>query len=180
MDEAVYESLFLYLYKGSYETLFIANATESKWFKNNPISQVNEDEIAKLHGIHPKLLQQLYEINAEQRPLNWMPDLINASFLKGYYANIEKDRRDKTCYVDRRDTTIDKFTIKSYLRAYYTVSKVAYSNDRMIALLKYTYHCSPKSGAGDWLVTLRFEDNNWQVVGAINHWLHEENPFASG
>lgn len=180
MDEAVYESLFLYLYKGNYEPLYIANATESQWFKKYPISQVNEDELTKLPGIYPKLLQQLYEINSDPGPLNWMSDLINVRFMKGYYANIENEHLDKTCYVDRRDTTIEKFTIKSYLRAYYTVSKVAYSKDKKIALLKYTYHCSPKSGAGDWLVTLQIEDNNWQVIDSINHWIHQDSPFAAG
>lgn len=171
-DQAVYESLFQHLFRSNYEPLYIANTTESQWFKNNPITRVNERELIKLQGVYPKLLKRLYEINEHKHPLNWHPYMINAMFLNEYYANIDHNRVEKTCYVNKRDTTVDKFTVKPHLRAYYTVSKVAFSKDKKIALLKYAYHCSPRSGSGDWLVILRLEENAWQVLDYLNNWQH--------
>jgi hypothetical protein len=179
-DQAVYESLFQHLFRSSYEPLYIADTTESQWFKNNPITRVNESELVKLQGVYPKLLKRLYEVNEQKHPLNWNPYMINAMFLNKYYANIDHNSVENTCYVDKRDASVEKFTLKLHLRAYYTVSKVAFSKDKTIALLKYAYHCSPRSGSGDWLVILRLEENAWHVLDYLNNWQYQDVSFDIG
>ena len=56
---------------------------------------------------------------------------------------------------------------ENYFRLYYTVSRVAFSADRGLALLKYTRHCAPVSGAGEFFLALRLEEGQWRIIGGV-------------
>lgn len=169
LEQAVYESLFIRAQDVTDIKLYIAKATDSKWFKNNPITKVKKEDLAKLGGISADLVSELYEINKSPQDLIWIPDRIDAILLPSHFSNITANTIEKMCFIDKRDTNIADFALKKQLRAYYTVSKIAFSKDKKIALLKYGYHCSPRSGSGDWLVTLKFKDDDWQMLGGIKN-----------
>ncbi len=167
-EEKIYEALFYDLFKEIRKpSFYLANTTEHRWFAENPYKEQDWKEWLKDLGDIPiKLVQDLYSINETQGTVNWNSGILAPVFLPEEYSlNSNHKDTDEFCLVGKEKGNVDVYTQKGrqYL-SYYTVSKVAFSNDRRYALLKYSKHCAPSTG-GEFFASFEFKDNKWQRIG---------------
>jgi hypothetical protein len=167
-EEKIYEALFSDLFKEIRKPVFyLANTTEDRWFAENPYREKEWKEWLKdLGDISIKLVQELYSVNRTHSTVDWNPTILDPLFLPEEYSlNSNHRNRDKLCLVEKGKGNVSVYTqTGQQYRSYYTVSKVAFSNDRRYAILKYSKHCSP-SGGGEFFVSFEFKDNKWQRIG---------------
>ncbi|MFL0800615.1 MAG: hypothetical protein K6L80_09220 [Agarilytica sp.] len=157
-EEAVYESLFLKIIGNTYERIFLIRSTDLKWSESFKI-----DEVKKLNekvGIDTALIEKLYTINSRQHSIAWRPIMVAIEMLPSSIH--ESESKDERCGLTPSN--------RKY-RGYYTVSRVAFSQDSRSALVKYGYHCAPLSGATEQLVLLKKEGKQWVVSKGIRLWV---------
>ena len=173
-EQAVYESLFLKIIGDARTEYFLVESTESHWFKTNPyVSEEWEKHFSAEDGLSAEIIKSLYASNVESTSLSWSPFLTNAKLLPSRYNKPARSvKQQELCLVEEGKGNISIRTKdgKGY-RSYYTVSKVAFSEGGELALVKYSRHCAPLSGAGEFLVVLQFIENGWSVVSGKVLWI---------
>jgi len=161
-EQAVYETLLLKRIGNTYTKYYLAKATENQWFVNNPIEQYPWNESLKpLGNISIELVKKLYEVNKNSQSLNWNPLITNSEFLSTNYVYNPKN-------TDPRKHCFDE---DNNYRSYYTLSKVAFSKNNKIALIKFSYLCATLGGAGEFFVTFEFKNSRWQTLGVELLWI---------
>ena len=172
-EQAVYESLFLEITGDTHTKYYVADATENDWFKDNPFQNEKwEKALDDLGGINIELVKMLYDINKNSSPINWTPIITNAELLPSEYViGVDPHTTGERCLVNRDEANIDIMQNNKYMRSYYTISKVAFSQDRKTAILKFSRHCAPMSGAGEFFVAFKFEEKRWQMIGSRMLWI---------
>lgn len=165
-EQAVYESFFEVVAGEGNPLLFLAAATENDWFKANPFEEGEwDDYLDDLGGIPIDLVEELYRVNRDSVPIGKNPRPANVEFLPARSGGEER------CLVGEDEPHIGVRSQGGYYRAYYTVSRVAFSQDRTHALLKYSRHCAPLSGGGEFFAAFRLEGQQWQVIGGRMLWI---------
>ena len=173
-EQMVYESLFFEVVGSTYKNIYVAAATDSSWFSDNPIDEIRERALqngAKL--LSSELLTKLYQLNSSSEPIDWMPIMVAVTFLPQEFADSPNNSStDSRCLVPRDSDGIGVYAKDGQrFRAYYTVSRVAFDERANTALVKLGYHCAPLSGAGEWLLAVSFVDNQWKVTESILLWI---------
>ncbi len=112
-------------------------------------------------------------MNQVATPIDWDPVHAEVKFLPPNYARVPSlADLEELCLVAGDPFLAGVRAYKeNYFRPYYTVSRVAFSEDRTLALLKYTRHCAPLSGGGEFFLALRLEDDQWRIVGGRTLWI---------
>ena len=173
-EQSVYETFFVERIGDLHSKYYLAGATENDWFKENPFDQYSWDnELEKLGGVSISLVKELYRLNEESHALNWKPIVTNAELLPDHYARkAEGKEKEDRCFVEGSKGNIGVYREgKGRYRSYYTVSKVAFSEDKTIAMLKISYLCAPLSGAGEFFITFELKDNRWHPLGGRLLWI---------
>ncbi len=174
-EQGVYETLFTKIVGNTYSKYYIAGATENEWFTNNPIKAASwEASLDSLGNIPMDLVIELYRVNEISHPLNWKPLVTNAVLLPASYAkNAEPKERDSRCLVHEGEGNIGigSKTGKGAYRSYYSVSKVAFSSDNKLALVKFSYLCAPLSGAGESFAAFELREKQWHLIGVKRLWV---------
>jgi hypothetical protein len=169
--QAIYETIFLKVIGNTYNKYHLVETTESAWFIKHPYETEDWNTLLdSSDAITPELIKELYRVNASSLPLNWTPFLTNAKFLPSHY-NDGPSQIENHCFVEEKDATIDIRSNGSYYRSYYSISNVAFSSNNETAIVKYSRHCAPLTGAGEFIVVLQRINKQWQVIGGINLWI---------
>ena len=167
-EAKIYEALFSDIFKEIRRVSFyLANTTENRWFIENPFKEEDWEQTLKdLGDISIELVHELYRVNKFNRPINWKSTILDPIFLpEEYTLNSNNKNRDELCLVEEGQGNIDMYTnTGQQYRSYYTVSKVAFSQDRRYALVKYSKHCAMLSG-GEFLASFEFKNNKWNLIG---------------
>jgi hypothetical protein len=170
-EQAVYETLFLEIFKNAHSKYYLVEATESYWFTENPFSESDWiDDLSDLGDIDIDIIKKLYENNEASTLINWIPFITNASLLPSRYVTGSRED-ENNCFVNKEDSNVGIFKGGKGYRAYYTVSNVAFSRDANKAIVKYSRHCAPMSGAGGFFVVFQFIENQWKVIGGRRLWI---------
>jgi len=175
-EQGVYETLFVERVGNTYAKYYLAGATENQWFINNPIKEAKWEEfLEELGNIPMELVEELYRVNMESHPLNWQPIVTNAVILPPTYAmKAQPGKRNERCLVEEGKGNIgirESGKGKRQYRSYYSVSKVAFSNNGKLALVKFSYLCAPLSGAGEYFVAFELRENRWHYLGSRMLWI---------
>jgi len=170
-EQAVYETLFLKIIGEAHSKYYLVETTEANWFKENPYEE--SDWLGKLEalgGINIELIKELYKKNKKSDPINWNPFITNAHLLPPEY-NVNPRKSNKNCLVPSEEGNVNIYKNNKGYRSYFTVSNVVFSEDGKKAILKYSRHCAPMSGAGEFFAVFEFVDNQWKVVGGRMLWI---------
>ncbi len=175
-EQGVYETLFVERIGNTYSKYYLADATENEWFINNPINDAKWDEyLGELGNIPIELVEELYRVNRESHPLNWKPIVTNAEMLPSVFAiKAKPEKRNERCLVESGKGNIgigESSKGKSEYRSYYSVSKVAFTKNGRMALVKFSYLCAPLSGAGEFFVAFELRENRWHPIGGRMLWI---------
>jgi hypothetical protein len=172
-EQAVYESLFLKVTTNTHTKYSLGEITESKWFTDNPFNAEEwEKSLKELGNINIALVKKLYLVNKTSGPINWQPLITNATilpseFVEGVSARSTSDR----CFVNESDANINIISNGKSFRSYYTVSRVAFSENRKKALVKVSYQCAPMSGGGEFFISFEFKEKQWKMIGGRTLWI---------
>lgn len=176
-EQGVYETLFVERVGGNtYSKYYLAGATENEWFINNPINNAQWDEsLDELGNIPMELVEELYRVNRESHPLNWRPIVTNAEMLPPSFAvRAKPEKINERCLVEegKGNTGLEASGKgKGEYRSYYSVSKVAFTKNGKMALVKFSYLCAPLSGAGEFFVAFELHENKWHPIGGRMLWI---------
>ena len=173
-EQSVYEALFAERIGDTYTKYYVANATENDWFKEHPFNKYPwAKSLDDLGGISVDLIKELYRVNQASYPLDWKPIVTNAEFLPGSFAHKpKKSEVEDRCFAENTKGNVGVYkTGKGQFRSFYTVSKVAFSKDGKVALLKVSYLCAPLSGASEFFVTFKLENGQWHPLGGLLLWI---------
>ncbi len=166
-EQMIYEALFLEIIGDAVSVYYIADQTEDLWFKKNSLQSSQ--------AAHPEfpasLMGKLYEKNESAHELDWEPIITNGNRLSIKY-DYALASRAKKCLVQRDQSHIGvRHSSGLYFRPFYSVSRVAFSEDRTEALVKYSRHCAPLSGAGEFLVLFEYRDQGWHIKAEAVLWV---------
>ncbi len=175
-EQGVYESLFVERIGNTYSKYYLAGATENEWFISNPINDAQWDSyLSELGNIPMELVEELYRVNEKSHPLIWQPLVTNAEKLPPSFAiKAKPDKRNERCLVQEGKGNIGLGAPskgKGEYRSYYSISKVAFTNNGEIALVKFSYLCAPLSGAGEFFVSFELRGNRWHPIGGRMLWI---------
>ncbi len=175
-EQSIYKTLFTETIGDSHPKYFFANATENDWFKDNPFDKYPWEEsgaLEKLGGVSIELVKELYSINEESHALDWQSIVTNSEFLPGSYARKAKGKEiEDRCFPGSSKGNIDIYKEgRGQYRSYYTVSKVAFSENRKIAMLKVSYLCAPLYGGSEFFITFELKGERWHKIGSWVLWI---------
>jgi hypothetical protein len=118
------------------------------------------------------LLEKFYQVNQKSELLSWKPIMVNVEYLPQEYAGkLSEDPQGYDCLVPLEEGSVGISQKGQAYRPYYSISKVAFTDDNEFALVKLGYHCAPMSGAGEWLICLRKVGLEWKLVWSLNFWI---------
>jgi len=174
--QAVFESLIVERIGNTYSKYFLAGATEHEWFINNPINEAKwEGSLSELGNIPIELVEELYRVNGESYPLNWQPIITNAEMLPpSFVIKAKPENKYERCLVEGGKGSIgisESGREKGEYRSYYVISKVAFTMNGKMALVKISYLCAPLSGAGEFFASFQFRENGWHPIGGRMLWI---------
>jgi hypothetical protein len=169
-EQQVYESLFLARVNSFSRPIYIAGASDSQWFVENPIDRVQRTstDLGRLVPEFPRLLAELYRLNEVTQDLDWRPIVVNGVFLPASHAsNPRNAHTDERCFDASGEGSIEMRNAEGRrFRPYYTVSRVVFTANGEFALVKFGYHCAPLSGAGESLLLFKFQRKRWILAGS--------------
>lgn len=169
--QAVYESLFLKITGDAHSKYYLVEVTESNWFQGNPFDESSwKHSLNTLGNINFELIKKLYEKNKTSVPIDWNPFITNAQLLTSEY-NVNPHMSGENCFVEKKEGNINLYKNNKGYRSYYTVSNVVFSSGGNKAILKFSRHCAPMSGAGEFFVVFEFVDKQWKVIGGKTLWV---------
>jgi len=153
-EQAVYESVALKFINSMSKKIIVLNKTNGSWFQNQRLSQIKEIATKEFRGeiksfdVPPILLERIHASNQKAHNINWNPIIVN-----GKLEPAENHAPFK------KGPLQEKYS-------YYSFSRVAFTNDNKSALVKFTHHCFTLCG-GEWLVYLKFEENQWKFIQSL-------------
>jgi len=173
IENTVYEALFLAIKKDAISPYYLVDKTEALWFKENAYDPDGwEDLLASNSEISLSVVKSLYNHNTESQSLNWKPIITNATLLPAKFADLNSENREDLCLVSADKPHIGVGSKDGgFFRPFYTVSRVGFSHEGKFALVKYSRRCAPLSGAGEFLVLLKFTDKQWLVSWSKILWV---------
>ncbi|MDH5731161.1 MAG: hypothetical protein OEZ58_19425 [Gammaproteobacteria bacterium] len=170
-EQAVYETFFLKSVGDMHSKYHLVDSTEYIWFAENSIEQFQwERALKSLGNISMELVNELYRRNDQSYPLNWQPLITTVTLLSKEYLG--KNNQSSDLCFEKGSGNVNIFDkIGRQFRAYYSISRVAFSEDSKIALLKYSYLCAPMSGATEAFVSFTFTEGEWKLLGGYRLWI---------
>jgi len=171
-EQAVYESFFLFVVGDAYSKVYLANASENRWFIENPFNEQEWNRsLSDMGGINIQLVKRLYEVNEMSTALGWQPFITNVEMLPVEYANLTH-KEGEHCFDRNGHGNVNIYSKDGRaFRSYYSISKPAFSEDGEYALIKYSIHCAPLSGAGEGFAVFQFKQQRWQLIGGRRIWV---------
>jgi hypothetical protein len=169
-EQAVYETLMLQNLANTHEPHYLVEETEVFWFKANPFNKSWKGRLKPLGGIDMALIETLYAINQQPETINWQPFLTNMTMLPAQY-NVAAKAEGDLCFTEDGSGNVGVFNQGREYRSYFTLSRVAFSTDRLQAMVKFSYHCAPMSGAREGFAVFTFKDHGWQQTGGWLLWV---------
>ncbi|MGX5174277.1 hypothetical protein ACUR5C_09680 [Aliikangiella sp. IMCC44653] len=171
-EQAVYESLFLEIQGDAISSYYLVEQTEASWFKSNPLEEFEWRGLLQDKKDVPfSVVRSLYSRNQKSEKLNWIPVITNAQLLPSKYVDLNSENRDELCLVPGEEPHIGVGRDDRFYRPYYTVSRVGFSNDGTFSIVKLSKKCAPMSGAGEFFILLKLEDNSWKYLGERTLWI---------
>ena len=179
-EQSVYEAIWSGI-SVNRPTKPIAATTDSRWFLENELSnvvangmQARGGEEAWLKPEYVPLLEELYRVNKRNEPLGWRPTDKSATVLEGNFLSKPRDEEVQArCLVPTGKKTVgvaDASLSRSY-RPYYSFSRVAFSRDGSLAMVKYGLACAPLSGGHEAFAILKHVGDDWVLVVSRLLWI---------
>ncbi len=135
--------------------VIIAQELETQWIDN----YTKEDSLIKDTGGTndvDQLVEALREISKNGGELKWHPSDGRINIVR------DLDGSSNPKYINK----------KCKFGTFYTVSKVVFNKSKNVALLKYSRHCAPMAGSGEFLILLKYNsEEGWVVIGGKTFWI---------
>ncbi len=170
MDQYIYDLIFSDVKND--QTFFIVGVTDNQWFKRNSKSDLKIRLSSKgIDYISQKHIDKFYQINQESNPVKWNPLNFQPNYLPAKWVALTKNNFKELCLVEDRSLCIDQGYQDKCYRPYHSISKVAFSDDQTVALVKVGYNCAPLSGAHESVYIFKLKDGKWVFDKEILYWI---------